>query len=127
MNESTTMILAIPSMAEGGLEAERSGHFGRCDCFTLLRVESGQVEEVRVVENPAHGDGGCLRPVELLASEGVTALVVSGIGGRPLIGFNEAGIDVYFENTLPVVNQVADAVLAGQVGLMEPGSVCGCH
>ena len=35
-----------------------------------------------------------MRPVLMLAEHNVTAIVVDGIGGRPLMGFNQVGIEV---------------------------------
>ncbi|GAV31739.1 uncharacterized conserved protein [Coriobacteriaceae bacterium EMTCatB1] len=119
--------MAIPSVGEGGLDSERSGHFGRCDCFTVVEIEDGQVASVRVVDNPPHVEGGCLRPVELLASHGVNALVVAGIGARPLAGFTDAGIAVYFDNERPIVADAVEAFLAGEMELIDPGYVCGGH
>jgi len=125
MSEGNTTVLAVPSNGAGGLEAERSGHFGRCDGFTIVEIEDGEVQAVRVVENLPHTDGGCLGPVNLLASNGVTALIVAGIGGRPLAGFRDAGIDVYFDKQLPKVGQAVDAVRAGTVETIKPEWVCG--
>lgn len=124
---SEKVVLAVPSVGEGGLDAERSGHFGRCDCFTLVEIEDGRVLAVRVVDNPPHVEGGCLRPVELLASHGVNALMVAGIGARPLAGFNDAGIAVYFDVERPVVGDAVEAFLAGDVELIDPSYVCGGH
>lgn len=127
MSENGRIVLAVPSNGAGGLDCERSGHFGRCDCFTVVEIEDGVVAGVRIVANPPHEEGGCLRPVNLLAGEGVNALVVAGIGGRPLAGFNDAGIAVYFDNERPVVAEVVDALLAGDVELIDPSYVCGGH
>lgn len=127
MEENERLVLAVPSNEQGGLDAERSGHFGRCDCFTVVEIRDGAVEQVRIVANPPHEEGGCLRPVNLLASEGVNALVVAGIGGRPLAGFNDAGITVYFDNERPIVSEVVDALLAGVVEVIDPSYVCGGH
>ena len=121
------MLLAIPSLGEGGLDAERSAHFGQCDCFTLVDVVDGQIAGVRVVRNPPHEEGGCLRPVNLLASHGVNALVAAGMGARPLAGFNEAGIAVYFENATPGIGDVVKLVLDGRVETMGANHVCGGH
>ena len=33
------MKAAIPTLGKGGLDCERSGHFGHCDCFTVVDVE----------------------------------------------------------------------------------------
>ena len=92
---STTIRIAIPSEAPGGLEARRSGHFGRCECFTMVDVTDGAVGEVEILENAPHTEGGCLGPVTLLAEHNVDAIVVDGIGGRPLMGFNQVGIAVH--------------------------------
>jgi predicted Fe-Mo cluster-binding NifX family protein len=127
MESTERIVLAVPTEGDGGLECERSGHFGRCDCFTVVEIENGTVTGVRVVDNPPHVEGGCLRPVQLLASHGVNALVVAGIGGRPLAGFNDAGITVYFDNRIPVVGDVVDALLAGAVEVIDPSYVCGGH
>ncbi|MDI6842893.1 MAG: NifB/NifX family molybdenum-iron cluster-binding protein [Anaerosomatales bacterium] len=124
---SEKVVMAIPSVGEGGLDSERSGHFGRCDCFTVVEIEDGQVASVWVVDNPPHVEGGCLRPVELLASHGVNALVVAGIGARPLAGFTDAGIAVYFDNERPIVADAVEAFLAGEMELIDPGYVCGGH
>lgn len=121
------MLLAIPSMGEGGLDAERSGHFGRCDRFTLVEIDAGRVAGVRVLDNPPHEEGGCLRPVALLAGEGVDAIAVAGIGPRPLAGFNEAGIAVYHDDKLPLVGQVVESMLAGEVAIIDASATCGHH
>jgi predicted Fe-Mo cluster-binding NifX family protein len=87
--------VAIPSESPGGLQARRSGHFGRCECFTLVDVSDGTVGDVHVLTNAPHTDGGCMTPVLLLAEHMVDAIVVDGIGGRPLMGFNQVGIAVH--------------------------------
>ena len=127
MAENGKIVLAVPSNGEGGMDVERSGHFGHCDCFTVIDIADGAVAGVRIVANPPHVEGGCLRPVQLLAGEGVTALVVAGIGGRPLAGFNDVGITVYFDNERPMVSDAVAALIAGEVAIIEPGDVCGGH
>jgi len=93
--DKTTVRIAIPSEAPGGLTARRSGHFGRCDCFTVVEIVEGEVASIEVVQNAPHEEGGCMRPVLMLAKNAVDAIVVDGIGGRPLMGFNQVGIAVH--------------------------------
>lgn len=121
---SETMMLAVPSMGEGGLDGERSGHFGHCDCFTLIDIQGGEIKDVSVLVNPPHEEGGCLRPVGLLAERGVNAIVAAGMGGRPLMGFNDAGITVYFENQTPGVGDAAKLVAQGGVPIMGMENAC---
>jgi predicted Fe-Mo cluster-binding NifX family protein len=95
-DKTTTMTrVAVPSELPGGLEARRSGHFGRCECFTMVDVTDGEVGEVQILQNAPHTEGGCMGPVLLLAEHNVDAIVVDGIGGRPLMGFNQVGIAVH--------------------------------
>ena len=97
MTDTTTtkVRIAIPSELPGGLDASRSGHFGRCDCFTLVDVVDRQIGEIEVLQNAPHVEGGCIAPVLVLAEHYVDAIVVDGIGGRPAMGFNQVGITVH--------------------------------
>jgi len=118
--------LAIPSVWPGGVESPRSQHFGRCDCFTLVDIETGQVKDIKVVPNPPHVQGDCLGPVDLLREHGANAIVVSGIGLRPLFGFREAGMEVYLGSGA----EVSDVILQFILEALEPVSpqqACGGH
>lgn len=49
---TTSIKLAVPTMGAAGLNAERSGHFGHCDCFTVVDIVDGVVsEEATMVAN----------------------------------------------------------------------------
>ena len=122
-----TMKLAIPTMGEAGLESQRAGHFGHCDCFTVVDIVDGEIVDTSVVANPPHEEGGCLRPVGLLADAGVNAIVAAGMGMRPLMGFNQVGITVYFENQTPVVGDAAKLGAAGSVPVMSADNACNHH
>ena len=105
--------IAIPSMGSGGLDGERSGHFGHCDVFTMVDVENGEIKDVSTVQNQSHVQGGCMVPVNLLADHNVNALIVGGIGMRPLMGFKQVGIDVYYDAERPQIRPVVEDLLAG--------------
>lgn len=111
--ESKTIRIAIPSELPGGLEARRSGHFGRCECFTLVDIDDGSIGQVRVLTNAPHTEGGCMAPVLTLAEHMVDAIVVDGIGGRPLMGFNQVGIAVHAGVGSDVQTTVAAYVQGG--------------
>jgi predicted Fe-Mo cluster-binding NifX family protein len=122
--------VAVPSFAPGGLEAERSGHFGHCDLFTLVSVSDKEVLAVEVVANKPHHEGGCLDPVNMLADLGVTDIIVGGMGARPLAYFQELDINVFADQQLPLVGQAIDALLDDRVAPMTLDHVCGggtCH
>ena len=121
--------LAVPSNNPGGLEAGRSDHFGHCDLFTLINIKDGKIDSVETASNQEHGAGGCLIPVNFLKGLGVQALVVGGIGGRPLQGFAGVGIDVYYadRNSVLDVQTVVGEMIAGKLAIIRADQACQGH
>jgi len=117
--------IAIPSMGPGGLDGERSGHFGHCDVFTMVDVENGEIKDVSIVQNQSHVQGGCMVPVNLLSDHNVNALIVGGIGMRPLMGFKQVGIDVYYDAERPQIRPVVEDLIAGKLTAIGDDQVCG--
>ncbi|EKD37984.1 MAG: hypothetical protein ACD_75C00911G0002 [uncultured bacterium] len=117
--------IAIPSEGQGGLDGLRAGHFGHCDVFTLVDVEDGEIKEVSVLANKEHVQGGCMVPVQLLAQNKVHRLVVGGIGMRPLMGFRQVGIDVYYDGERQEIRPVVLDLIAGNLPLIGDNQVCG--
>ena len=81
--------IAIPSMGDGGMDGQRSGHFGHCDAFTFVDVENGEIRNVSTIQNQEHVQGGCMVPVNLLSRHKVDALIVGGIGMRQPCAWRE--------------------------------------
>jgi predicted Fe-Mo cluster-binding NifX family protein len=117
--------IAIPSVGKGGLDGQRSGHFGHCDVFTLIDVEEGKIKQVTTIQNHSHVQGGCMVPVNLLAENKVNALIVGGIGMRPLMGFRQADIDVYHDNSRNDIRPVVEDLMAGKLAMISDDQVCG--
>ncbi len=117
--------IAVPSMNQGGLDGVRAGHFGHCDVFTLIDVEEGQIKEVTTIANREHVQGGCMVPVNLLAGHNVNALIVGGIGMRPLMGFKQVGIEVYHDAERPDIRPVVEDLIAGRLAMIKEDQVCG--
>lgn len=117
--------VAVPSAYPGGLGALRSGHFGHCEVFTLVHIENGEIQDVAIVHNPPHVQGGCQAPVNVLRSTGANAIIVGGIGMRPLMGFRQVGIDVYYGPDGDTVGTVINQLLQGNLQLISDHQVCG--
>lgn len=118
-------LLAVPSMAPGGLDASVSSHFGHCDAFTLVALRDGRIEATKVMEAPDHSQGGCMVPVNLLAAQGVSAIAAGGMGQRPLMGFLEVGIEPYFAGDHATVKDVVSAFVAGSLRSFAENACCG--
>lgn len=118
-------IIAIPSQQPGGLDAGLGAHFGHCDMYTLVTVDDGKVADVKVIPNVPHQQGGCMAPVQHLAGNGVKQLIAGGMGLRPLMGFNQVGIEVYFGGDAQTVGQAVEAMLAGRLPQFRQEHTCG--
>ncbi len=117
--------IAVPSNGGGGLNGTRSGHFGHCDVFTLVDVENNSIKEISILANQEHVQGGCMVPVNLLSENQVTALVVGGIGMRPLMGFKQVGIQVFHDDQHAGVGDVITELLEGRLLEIRNDQVCG--
>ena len=117
--------IAIPSTLPGGLEAGVGAHFGHCDLYTIVDVKEGQITEVSTLPNVPHVQGGCLAPVNHLAKNSVTILIAGGMGLRPLMSFNQAGIEVYRGTEAPSVDAAVKALIRGDLQRFSREHTCG--
>ena len=122
MNEAR---IAIPSSHPGGLAAEVGAHFGHCDVYTLVDLKDGLIAQVNTLASIPHEQGGCLAAVNHLASNGVTVLIAGGMGLRPLMGFNQASIEVYRGGASPTVESAVRALIAGDLERFTREFTCG--
>jgi predicted Fe-Mo cluster-binding NifX family protein len=116
--------LAIPADSGDGLKAPRSGHFGKCAYYILVDIKDNEIQEVLPLKNGGHVTGGCFAPVMLLQGNHVSKLIVGGIGGRPLQGFKQVGIDVLFGGGQSVEESV-NLFLTNQIEEISNDQVCG--
>jgi uncharacterized protein (DUF302 family)/predicted Fe-Mo cluster-binding NifX family protein len=105
--------IAVPTEDEGGAEATRSMHFGHSASFTLVDVADGAIVATSVLGNGPHEHGACGSIVDVLAAEGVGAVIAGGMGGGPRVAFADAGIPVFFDAESPTPRAAVEAYLAG--------------
>jgi len=120
-----SVLIAVPSEHPGGLESSLGAHFGHCDMYTLVSVEEGQIQKVDVVPNVPHQQGGCMAPVQYLAEKGVNQLIAGGMGLRPLMGFNQVGIEVYYGGNVATVGDAIQCIIDGQLTQFQQEHTCG--
>jgi len=112
MNSDDRQILrlAVPSDMPGGLDAARSGHFGRSPSFTIVDVVDDVVVNAFAVPNPPHHKGDhCLAQVLMLGENFVDVVIVAGIGRKPLLACLQAGMRVFAGEDRATVREVVQA------------------
>jgi predicted Fe-Mo cluster-binding NifX family protein len=118
-------VIAIPSSHPGGLDAPIGAHFGHCDLYTLVTIKDAEVERVETIPTVPHQQGGCMAPVNYLAQKGVNCLIAGGMGLRPLMGFNQVGIQVFFGGDALSVGQAVTAFTQGKLTPFSQEHTCG--
>ena len=82
-----SFLLAVPSCMPGGLDAFFFIDLGNCEIYTIVEIEDNAIKAVSTLENVPHQQGGCMAPVQHLASHGVKALLAGGMGIVPFVGY----------------------------------------
>ena len=119
------VVVAIPSTHPGGLESALGAHFGHCDLYTLVKINAGKIQEIFTLPNVPHEQGGCMAPVNHLAQNGVHVLIAGGMGMRPLMGFNQVGIDVLYGGNAQTVGEAVEALLSDNLQRFTSEFTCG--
>jgi predicted Fe-Mo cluster-binding NifX family protein len=66
-----------------------------------------------------------MAPVNYLSQQGVNMLIAGGMGLRPLMGFNQMGIEVYHGGTATSVGEAITAALEGKLPQFSQQHTCG--
>jgi len=123
INKEKKLWIGVAVESNNGLEAEISGHFGRCPYYAILEVQEGKVKEpVRVIANPyfsSHGEPGQI-PL-FLKEQGIEVIIAGGMGPRAVGFFNQYGIKAVTRAS-GKVEEIIDSFLKGELESSEP-----CH
>jgi predicted Fe-Mo cluster-binding NifX family protein len=118
--------IAIPSINDFGLESDVFAHFGTCKYFTIVDLQDKNIVGVTAISNGSpDGEHNCTAPSILLESQGVDAVLVSGIGGRPFISLAEKNIKVF----AGAKGKVSDAIQDynnGSLYQLSTNGTCNC-
>jgi predicted Fe-Mo cluster-binding NifX family protein len=122
-----TLKIAVPTSGHGGLDAERSAHFGHADSFTIIDVADGEIVGGQAMVNPPHSHGGCGLTVAMLAEAGVSTAIVVGMGGGPLAAMNANGMTPFFDDQSPTPRAAVEAFLQGRLAAFGGTHTCKGH
>ena len=91
------MYIAIPCNAPGGLEAEVSNHFGECDVFTVIDIDTKNPNfdesNVKLIENPDHLNCGMV--ILRLQKAGTNVIILNKLGHSALQILQKEDIPLY--------------------------------
>ncbi len=118
------MRLVFPTNENEGYLSKRGAHFGKAKYYTVVTLEDGKILNVEGIENGGHNSGACSNAVTNIMNLNPDALIVGGIGGRPALGFAEAGLDVYFDQISLTVEDSLNLFLENKLEKSAGNGTC---
>jgi len=116
INKEEKLWIGVAAESNNGLEAEISGHFGRCPYYAVLEVQEGKVKEpVKVIANPyfsSHGEPG--QVPSFLKEQGIEVIIAGGMGPRAVQFFSQLTIKVV-TGASGKVKEAVDSFLKGEL------------
>jgi predicted Fe-Mo cluster-binding NifX family protein len=119
---SERKIVAVPSELEGGLDAERSAHFGRAPGFAIVMLDGDYIVRDTFLVNRSESQGHGFAATALIEA-GVTDVVTAGIGTGMYGRLIQGGVRVWREQDAPTVSSAIDTFVAGGAAPFEPGDI----
>lgn len=113
--------VAVPAETGQGLESPVSDHFGHAPMFVLSTIKDGEIEEVELLDNQSHS--GCGGLIETLAGRGVQVLIALGMGRRPYMMAQQAGIPVV-RAMGSTVNEAIENYVKGRTSHVSDDELC---
>jgi predicted Fe-Mo cluster-binding NifX family protein len=114
-------IIGIPSNGPDTSD-NISPHFGHCSYFVGFEIYDDDKFK-KVFALPNNGHSGCMEPVINMKQRNVTDMILTGIGMRPFMGFQQVKINL-FQGINGSIEENVRLLLKGQLTSLNNAS-CG--
>lgn len=114
------MLIAVSAETNQGVDSLVAHHFGRCPYFALVEVEGGEIQSVKVIDNPYHAAHQPGQVPGFINQQNADVMLSGGMGGRAIQFFTQFGI----EAATGASGTVAEAVTHFLEGKLKGASSC---
>ncbi|MFA6489626.1 MAG: NifB/NifX family molybdenum-iron cluster-binding protein [Candidatus Micrarchaeia archaeon] len=118
------MKIAFPVEKESGAEQEVSLHFGPSPWFAVM---GGDGKAGSPIKNTSAHFGGSMMPVELLAGQGVKAIICCDMGPKAVEMCEKFAVEAYFVPAGTTVREAFAMHAAGKLAKAKNGDGCKSH
>ena len=121
------MKIVIPT-----LEGKLCSHFGHCETFSFVEINP-ETKEILEITTDAPEEGVSCSCVNWLVEQGAEKALVGGIGGRPMMMFEQNGVEVITGCPELEIRELVSLYLNSELVSGEnacghgEGHVCGGH
>lgn len=121
--EMKNMKICIPTNGKNGIEETISEHFGRASTYTIVDLDTN---EVNVVSNIVNHESGQCHPTEVAVKEGIKIVLCAGLGRGALNALTSQGIDVYI-GASGTVKHAVESFKQGNLTKADRDTACAGH
>lgn len=120
------VIIAVPSVSNGGLNDKIDAHFGRCQSFTFVTINKDKIKEVKTVPNPAKDEmgGAGILASQTVYNEGANEVLVGFLGPNAINSLKSLNLKVFQvpDNNLPI-REVIDMHINGKLNVLDTPNI----
>jgi predicted Fe-Mo cluster-binding NifX family protein len=88
-------LICIPSQDERGLLSNISMHFGKTPYLTYIKLEDGEIKDIKVIESFGKHMGGSSTPAQIILGLKVDVLICGNLGSKAISMLNGNGMDIF--------------------------------
>ncbi len=112
------VVIAIPSMDNGGLNDKLNPRFGRCPCFTFVELENNNIKSVKILSNYASKSmgGAGIQAAQIVGENKAEVLIIGFLGpnaDKAIKAFNIKVFEIKEEEIS--IKNVVDLYIKGQL------------
>jgi predicted Fe-Mo cluster-binding NifX family protein len=124
--KKVVVVVVIPSSNEGGLNDMMDSRFGRCKAFTCITLKKKQIQEVKIVPNPARDEmgGAGILASQTVFNSGGNDVIVGFLGPNAINSLRSLNLKVYQAPSQNIsVKEALNLYLNGELSLLEVANV----
>jgi predicted Fe-Mo cluster-binding NifX family protein len=122
-------IIGIPTFGKGGLNSKLNPRFGRCQSFTFVTVEDGEIKTVKTVPNSAANamGGAGIQAAQTIGNNNASIVIVGNLGPNAAQALSSLNLKILkAPNQQLTVKQVIDLYNEGKLNEISGANV-GSH
>lgn len=123
------VIVGVPSFGDGGLGSRLNPRFGRCDSFTFVTVENGEIKAVKTVVNHAQDamGGAGIQAAQIIGNNNAEEIIVGFLGPNAAQALNSLNLQIYqAPNQQMTVKEAINLYTEGKLTKLQNANV-GSH
>ncbi|MBN1217073.1 MAG: NifB/NifX family molybdenum-iron cluster-binding protein [Candidatus Lokiarchaeota archaeon] len=120
------VIIAIPSMNDGGLNDFLNPRFGRCPCFTFIELENKEVTAVKIINNVATNSmgGAGIQAAQIVGENKADTVIINFLGPNAIQALKSFNIKIFeLRNDKISIKDVLDLYNKGELAEINASNV----